>query len=611
MYGYTGKILNIDLGSGRIEIDEFDADYARMFLGGNGFAADYLFRRVDGNTGPLSEENSIIFTTGPLNGTRSWGTGRGHAAALSPLTGLFADSNYGGDFANGVKRSGFDAIAVTGRSEKPVYISISEGKAEIKSADHLRGKTTEESIEMIKSAEGPGSECTVIGPAGENLVRFANIICSGRRLSAAGRCGLGAVLGSKNCKGISVNGNWKNRVFSSKDLDSILKEQLPLLKENTGILTEFGTPFNISKINDYGKLSTRNNITEIFSEAHRISGDILKDRYITGNTACNRCPVACGKKVSVSAGRYAGQTVKMPEYETLYSFGSMLENGDILSIINGNNACDSLGIDTISMGVTLAFAAECGEKGLFLSGSGETVKFGSGTDIAELVEKTAYRRGIGSILAEGSEAMAAEMGGDAYKYLYTVKGLEVAGHSARGIRHMGLSYATSTRGGSHHDARPKYYEPEREPDHGEIPHYCINSQHFTAVGDSLVMCRFVMERGFGTELNEPLRRLINAVTGFTLTLDDLVKTGERIYNLERLINCGRGADITTDSLPYRVTEEPIPEGPSAGMACGSDHLSEMLREYYKLRGWDSRGIPSEEKIRELGIGRRGVHAGKK
>ncbi len=611
MYGYTGKILNIDLGSGIIEIDEFDAGYARMLLGGNGFAADYLCRKIDSGTGPLSEYNSLIFTTGPLNCTKSWGTGRGHAAAISPLTGLFADSNYGGDFANRVKQSGFDAVAVTGKSETPVYISIKEGSAEIKAAGHLWGKTTEESIELLKSAEGKGSQSAVIGPAGENLVRFANIICSGRRLSAAGRGGLGAVLGSKNCKGISVNGNWENEVYSNRHLELVLKEQLPLLKENTGILREYGTPANIIKINEYGKLSTRNNITEVFHGAHKISSDILKEKYITGNTACSRCPVACGKKVNVPGGRYAGTTVKMPEYETLYSLGSMLENSDIISIINGNNACDSLGIDTISMGVTLSFAAECMEKELTVSHSGERIVFGNSNDIAELVEKTAYRRGIGSVLADGSEAMASETGAGSSRYLYTVKGLEVAGHSARGIRHMGLAYATSSRGGSHHDARPKYYEPEAEPDRGEIPVTCVNSQHFTAVGDSLVMCRFVMERGFGTELNEPLCRLVNAVTGFDYTLDELVQTGERIYNLERLINCGRGTDIKTDSLPFRVTEEPIPEGPSKGMVFGRDRLHEMLSEYYKLRGWDSRGIPSEEKVRELGIDLNDVHAGKK
>jgi aldehyde:ferredoxin oxidoreductase len=366
----------------------------------------------------------------------------------------------------------------------------------------------------------------------------------------------------------------------------------------------------VTKINGYGKLSTRNNITEVFPEADKISGDILKEKYITGNTACSRCPVACGKKVKVPGGKYTGEIVKMPEYETLYSLGSMLANSDILSIINGNNACDSLGLDTISMGVTLSFAAECMEKGLLLPDSGEKIVFGNSNNIAELVEKTAFRKGIGNMLAEGSEAMASDIGGDTFKYLYTVKGLEVAGHSARGIRHMGLAYATSTRGGSHHDARPKYYEPENEPDRGEIPLFCVNSQHFTSIGDSLIMCRFVMERGFGTELNEPLCGLVNAVTGFDYTLDELVQTGERIYNLERLINCGRGADINADTLPYRVSEEPIPEGPSAGMVCGSDSLEEMLREYYELRGWDERGIPSEEKIRELGIEQSRVHAGR-
>jgi len=280
----------------------------------------------------------------------------------------------------------------------------------------------------------------------------------------------------------------------------------------------------------------------------------------------------------------------------------MLENRDISSIFNANTFCDEMGLDTISMGVTLAFAAECLEKGIVTAAElGASVAFGDGSNIAELVRLTALKQGAGALFALGSERLAELWGQDSRKYVYSVQGLEIAGHSARGIRSMGLAYATSTRGGSHHDARPNYIEPKGDPGFEGQAAYCVNSQHYTAFGDSLVVCRFISERGLGSPFDESIQEILRAVTGWEMDLTEIYAIGERIYNLERLINVKRGRDRSKDALPYRVTHEPINAGPCEGRYCPPEAFEQLLDEYYQLRGWDAQGIPTAQKLQELGL----------
>jgi aldehyde:ferredoxin oxidoreductase len=304
----------------------------------------------------------------------------------------------------------------------------------------------------------------------------------------------------------------------------------------------------------------------------------------------------------VVQGKYSGKTVKMPEYETIYALGTMLDNRDICSVVNGNHLCDLMGMDTISAGVTLAFVAECMGRGIVSEDELEDrVDFADGQAMVELLKKTAKREGAGKYLSLGSVRLSEKFGKGAYKYLYTVKGLEIAGHSARGLRGMSLSYSTSTRGGSHHDGRPQYLVPDRDPGFEPQPEYIVNNQHFTAVGDSLVMCRFLMERVLGTMLNENMTNILNWVKGWNIDLEELKRLGERIYNLERLINVKRGASRKEDTLPYRVMNEPIPDGPSQGRYCPREELEKMLDKYYQLRRWSRDGIPSDQKLAELGL----------
>jgi aldehyde:ferredoxin oxidoreductase len=602
MFGYSGRILKIDVSSGETKIDSFDEQFARKFLGGNGFAAKLIYDHVPPEADPFSPENALVFTVGPLTDTPLWGTSRGHMAALSPLTGLFADSNYGGDFGLAQKRTGFDAIFISGKSPKPVYLVVDEGGAVIKDAALFWGKTTEETILSLEAKEGEDAVCAAIGPAGENGVLFANILCGGKRFGCAGRAGMGAVMGAKKIKALVVKGQREPKLADPESLRNLIKEKFPTLKQNTAGLANFGTPIIVNLANTKGVLATRNNNKETWESAGEISAEVIKDQYWEKNIACHGCPVACGKKVRPNRGEFAGKSVKMPEYETLYALGAMMDNPNIQSIINGNHMCNEMGIDTISMGVTLAFVAECLDKDVVspqdLKGE---VKFGDGESIPKLIKKAAYREGIGEYLAMGSCRLAEKFGKNAHEYLYAVKGLEIAGHSSRGLREMSLSYATSTRGGSHHDGRPSYATAEPDPGFDGQPKYIFKSQSFTAVGDSLVMCRFTTERGLGTMIGEDMVKVVKCATGWNIDVEELERIGERIYNIERLINVARGVCRKNDTLPYRTMNEPIPSGPAKGRYCLQKDLDAMLDRYYELRGWSKEGIPTKARLVELGL----------
>jgi len=602
MFGHNGAIVSVNLGSGQIHREQFDEEFARKFLGGNGLCAKLISENVPPDANPLGPENALVLAVGPITDTPVWGSSRGHLAAISPQTGLFADSNFGGKFAVVQKRTGSDAIFINGQADKPVYLLVAEDQIEIKDAAGLWGKDTEATLEALADLEGADSVALAIGPAGENGVLFANIQGGGKRPGAAGRGGMGAVMGSKNLKAVVVRGSRRTEIADKPGLVSYLRGRIDVLMENGSALHDHGTPILVNMINGKGMLCTHNNARETFDLASNISGEVMRDEYRDKDITCHGCPLACGKNVKAKAGPYAGKPVKMPEYETLYSLGSMLDNGDMNSIINGNHLCDLMGLDTITMGVTLSFVAECIEKGVVSKEDlGGAVEFADGQQMIDLIGKTARLEGLGAKLALGSQRLADEFGGDAHKYLYAVKGLEIAGHSARGLRGMSLSYPTSTRGGSHHDGRPKYVMPESDPGFEPQPEYIRKSQYFTAVGDSMVICRFTAERGFGLMLGVELLKALNCVTGWEMDLDELETIGERVYNLERMINVSRGVSRRDDTLPYRVMNEPIPEGPAKGRYCPQEDLDAMLDEYYRLRGWSGQGIPTDDKLAELGL----------
>lgn len=606
MYGYGGKILTVDVGSGAQRIEEFDPAFARAYLGGNGFAAKLCYDRIPPGIDAFDPRNLIIFGTGPVTDSVIPGNNRNCIGGKSPLNGLFFDSTFGGRFAGTQRHTGFDAIVITGAANAPAYLVVDETSATLKPAGDLWGKPTLQTAQAILEREGADGDVVSIGPAGERRVRMAALAHYWKSREGFGaRGGLAAVLGSKNIKAVVARGTQKSQFADPEGMKALVSEMREALKKGTYNLHTYGTPGLVKGINAIGGLGFRNNQYEYSPEAERVGGERYREEFRQKDTTCNKCPVACGKTFEVKEGEYAGTVWKMPEYESIYAFGPMLGNLDPASLIKAEELCDQYGLDTISMGVTIAFVLECLERGFLTEKEvGVPLTWGNHQAVNRLVEMTARREGFGDVLAEGSARLAERLGGEAKKFLHAVKGLEMPGHSARALRGMSIGYATGTRGGSHHDARPT---PQYAPDFdrrgldGKAA-WAVRSQNFTAVDDSLVLCRFTSERGgYGMYLNESYVRMINAATGWDLDLAELERIGERICTLERAFNVREGISRKDDTLPWRVQHEPMSDGPSKGTFCPPEELDQMLDEYYELRGWSKDGIPTPERLRALGL----------
>jgi aldehyde:ferredoxin oxidoreductase len=605
MKGYGGRILHVDVTSGRSRVDPVSETFARGLLGGNGFAARLLLDHVPAGIDAYDAANAVVFAVGPVTDTSVPGNSRACVAAKSPLTGLFFDSTFGGRFPATLKRTGFDAVVITGRAAEPVYLKVTEAGVEVKPARALWGLTTRETVHAIQGAESADTDVMAIGPAGEHLVRFAAMGTYWKnREGFAGRGGLAAVLGSKNVKAVAVAGTRKTEVADAALLRKLLDERREPMTTGTKALSTYGTPFLVKPINTLGALGAYNLRQETFADALAISGEEMHAHHHAKDTTCLKCPVACGKQYEIRDGELQGLQAKMPEYETIFAFGSMLGNAHAGSLAKANDLCDLLGMDTITMGVTLAFLCEALERG-WLSERELGLPFGWGDwrGMLRLVEMTATREGFGDRLAEGAWRLAESVHAEGTRFVYAVKRLEMPAHSARALKGMSIGYATASRGGSHHDTRPtpQYAQgyDRRSPD-GK-PEFAVRSQHFTAVDDSLVLCRFTSERGFGLYVEEPYARMVRAVTGWDMTVDELEQVGERVINLERLFNVREGVRRSDDALPWRVMHEPIPDGPSAGMHCPPEELSAMLDRYYALRGWDDDGVPTPARLATLGL----------
>jgi aldehyde:ferredoxin oxidoreductase len=603
--GYGGRLLFVDLTTGASRVEPLAEATARALLGGNGLAARLLLDHVPAGIDPFDPRNAVVFAVGPVTDTTVPGNSRACVAAKSPLTGLFFDSTFGGRWPATFKRTGFDAVVITGRAARPSYLLVTEAGAQLKPADDVWGRTTREAVTALAAAEGADADAIAIGPAGERQVRFAALAHYWKnREGVSGRGGIGAVLGSKRLKAVVVRGARKTEVADLAALKALLDATREPLKTGTAALSSFGTPFLVGPINALGALGSYNLKAETFAQARDVGGEALKAQYHDRDTTCLKCPVACGKQYAIPEGEFAGRRAKMPEYETIFALGPMLGIANPEALILANDLCDLLGMDTISLGVTLAFVAEAVERG-WLDARTLGVPFGWGDwrGMLRLVEMTAAREGFGDRLAEGAWRLAESIGPEATKLVYAVKKLELPAHSARALKGLSIGYATATRGGSHHDTRPT---PQYAPTFDrrgtkDKPEFAMRSQHFTAVGDSLVLCRFTSERGFGLFVGEPYAAMVRAVTGWDVTVAELERIGERIVNLERLFNVRDGVRRRDDVLPWRVMHEPIPDGPSAGMYCPPDELAGMLDAYYELRGWDAEGVPTRGRLAALNL----------
>jgi len=599
MKGWIGKILRVNLTKGEWRVEELDRNIAEKFIGGRGLGSKILYDEIDPKVDPLSPDNKLILATGPLTGTSASAAGRYMAITKSPLTGTIACSNSGGHFGAELKFAGFDLIVIEGKSKDPVYLYIEDGKVEIRDAKHLWGKTTHEATDQILSETDMDARVACIGPAGEKLVRFACIINDKHR--AAGRSGVGAVMGSKNLKAVAVKGSGSVQVadkeaFRKATLDGFQKVKAnPVSSQG---LPAYGTAILINIINQSGILPTRNFQEGVFEGAEKISGETIAEQILVRNRACFACPIACGRVVRVTNPKYACFS-EGPEYESDWALGACCGVDNIDAIGKANYFCDILGIDPISAGVTIACGMELFEKGIVSKEEvGRSLNFGDPDAMVEMVKAIGYREGFGDTLAEGSYRVAERYGHP--EYSMSVKKQEFPAYDARGAQGMGLEYATSNRGACHvrgYMISPEILGSPQKLDPFETEEkagWTKNFQDLTAVVDSSGICLFNTFAFGAPEILEYLK----AATGVKMTLEELMKAGERIWNLERLFNLKAGISGKEDRLPDRLLKEPMPSGPAKGLVV---KLEKMLPEYYELRGWDKEGVPTKEKLRELGL----------
>jgi aldehyde:ferredoxin oxidoreductase len=608
MFGWMGKLLFVDLTAGNVREERLDSRVLKDFIGGRGLGIYYLNKFVDPNCDPLSPENLLVMATGPLTGTGAPTGARYMVMTKSPLTGAIACSNSGGVFPTELKRSGYDGIIFSGRSEKPVYLWIDQENAELRAAGHLWGKDTHQTTDVLLAKTDPKARVGCIGPAGEQKVLFAAIMNDKHR--AAGRSGVGAVMGSKNLKAVVVKGKGRIPLADPERFKAFNKEILDMFKqgiEKTPLgLTVNGTAGVVVATQNFGVLPTKNWQQGTFDGWEKIQGEELTKQFLVKNSACYGCPIGCGRKTKVDIPGFEGEG-EGPEYETIYAMGSNCMVDNLAAITKANYICNEMGMDTITMGSTIACAMELVDRG-YLSEEqiGRSLKWGDAEALVELTRITGRREGFGDLLAEGSYRLAERFG---HPELAPVsKKQEFPGYEPRGAQAMGLAYATSPIGGSHMRGDPAYFELFGVPESMD-PHQWEGKakvtkayQDLSAIIDSAGLCIFFAVRNLASKdlgvAPVGILEYLNAATGADYTLDELQQAGERVINAERMFLVRAGFTAKDDSLPRRLTEEPSPTGPAKGMVC---HLPEMLAEYYQVQGWTEDGVPGEEILNRLGL----------
>ena len=563
--GYTGKILNIDLEKQSTNIEKTNLSDAKNFIGAKGLGAKILFDRLKKGTNPLSPDNILMFTTGPLTGTASQTSGRGTVVTKSPQTGLYVDSHFGGIFAAEMKKAGWDIIIINNRAKNPVYLVIKDENIEFKDASELWGKecldthnTLQEKERKIKTA--------VIGPAGENLVKFSAITIDGHR--HAGRGGSGAVMGSKNLKSIALSGSNKIPIHNEDEFRKKAKEVLKQIQENDFVpkRRKFGTPYWVKPINEEGFIPTRNFQEGRFEFAKEINADTMQERIVDGGGACYNCVIACWNKSSIKTGPFKGIKMIGPEYETIALMGSNLGMKSIEDVAYICNVCNEQGMDTISLGGVLGFAIEAFEKGIITKEdlNNNSIGWGKPKELAKLIKDIAYRTGkVTDILAEGSKIASERLEKGSEDFAVHVNGLEIPGYDPRGTFGMGLAYATSDRGACHQRAwtvKAELYSPDLErfsfKDKAQI---VKDVQDERAAFFSLVLC------DFAPISVENCVDMWNLSSGFNHTAESYLECGERIWNIVRLFNLREGHNPYDDRLPERIYKDSFTKGPVKGI----------------------------------------------
>ncbi len=597
MYGFHGRLLHINLSTG--ESSRLDLDEARLraFLGGIGLGTSLLYEYAPAGIDPFSPANPLIFTSAPLVGTGLTTTAKFAVVTKSPLTGFIADSLSSSYFALEFKRTGLDAIVITGRAPSLAYLLINDQKVELRDARRLAGKSPAESESMIRSELNTSAlRVAAIGKAGENRVRFATISNEGRH---AGRGGVGAVMGSKNLKAIALRGNCGIRVADEKGVAAIADS---LRQRSLGSLTDkyrsIGTVANLAVFNRLGSLPTRNFQQSTFEAAEALCGETLTENHFSRRHGCASCTIQCERLFKSLAGEE-----QRLEYETLFALGPLCGVTDPETVLQAAQLCDFYGLDTISTGGTLAWAMECSDKGLLPEAQRLGLRFGQADGLTAVIAAIAERRGLGALLAEGSRRAALEIGNESRYWAMHVKGLELPGYEPRSLKTMALGLAVSPRGACHN--RSGAYEADFS---GAVDRFradagrgslVADSENFAAVLDSLIICKFL--RKCFNDFYREAAELLSNVTGWNCSSAELRLIGERIHTVKKLFNIREGWQLEDDWLPERLLSEALPTGVARGIGLTSDELREMIRGYYKARQWDENGFVPVHKLKDLGI----------
>ena len=601
MFGYHGRFLDVDLSNGSVGTLELEEDLLKKFIGGASLAAHLIYDRVKPGMDPLAPDSPLVFATGPFTGTTIPMVSRSAVCGISPLTGIWGEATTGGVFPFRLKESGYDGIMVTGKADRPVYLWIQDGMAEIRDAAHVWGKDTYETQQVLKEElKESGLSVTCVGPAGENLVKYACIINDRGR--AAGRCGLGALMGSKNLKAVAVSGKLRPDVASKDKLAELTRQARDTIASNfmSVAFREYGTLMYMDLGMFLGDVPARYFSSSVFP-TKGVTGEALRQAYTVGNYACHGCPVGCGrtlKHVSKDLDEIDG-----PEYETAVAFGPLCMNYDLESIVMANHLCNAYGIDTISAGVSIAYAMHLFEQGILSEGrAGMKIEWGDGKAIVRLVEMIINRQGIGELLGKGTRSIAEELGANPLEAAH-VKGLEMPLHDARAFTGMAISYATGPRGACH--LKGDYYNVDLGsgvPELGIVAGDRLQSeakaemaaryQDFKDIFDSLLLCKFAPLTL--TQITE----MLNNVTGWEYSPADLHTVAERSLNIKRAIGNRLGVTREDDRLPD-INLVALKEGSTANK---SPDMDLMLRDYYDYRKWDwDTGKPTREKLLELGL----------
>jgi aldehyde:ferredoxin oxidoreductase len=600
-----GKLAWIDLSTGSVRVEEISEDVQRKHIGGTGLGAYLMSRSRFHEIDPLGPENILIFASGPLTGANVPTSGRYAVISKSPATGIWGEADSGGRFGIALKSAGYDAIAITGRAPSPSVLCVLDGNISLVPAAAVWGKDTVETHEVLTAKYGSRAAIVCIGPAGERVVRLANIMTEGVHARAAGRSGMGAVMGSKQLKAVVADGTARAPIARLQELQKSIRDYTPYFVEKLKRLRSYGTPGGTVGGAVIADLSGYNwTDGDCGQKVEHLSGEVMQQDHAVGKYHCPPCAIGCGKEVRVRSGPYAGKISPL-EYETIGGFGPQCGVFDWNTIIEANDLCNRLGLDTISVSGAIAFVLEAASKGLIENPpAAPKLEWGNGEAVLALIRQIAAGEGVGALIGDGVRPAAQKLGRDADKFAIQVKGLEAPYHDPRSISSLAVAYATANRGACHRGVThtlernglaglgyPKQIDRFMQEGKGKL---AALAQNYAELANSLKTCSLAMPA-----LDIPiLLAWTNCVTGWDMDEAEFLMAGERSFNLKRMLNISCGLTGADDVLPYRFAHEPFQAGTSAGFV---PDLPKMLDEYYQFRGWGKDGIPKESKLKELGL----------